>query len=880
MKYLNTKSIPKTYNLFFNINILNAKFDGYNLIELEIKNPTDMIQFHGLDLVITEIELNHNKKYYSNDFEYDSDNDMWTLYLDQILEIGTYNLKIMFEGLICTSAGLVRYNYKAKSNRTLIFTRFEPNFARKCFPCWDEPHVKVIYKTTIKIDDPSYQVYFNTDPYDIQKTSTSAIYKFEPTIPMSTYVSSFMIGKFYYIEAYTKKNIRLRVYIPSDVTDSEHLGYYALESGIKVIDFATDYYKVEYPFNKMDFIPIDNVDAKGMENYGLIFYDAPWLLYDKKISTIDHKIGITNVIAHEIAHQWFGNLITMYRWDELWLKESFAKFFEYYIVDKIYPEWDIKSFYIKNLFRTLEFDSISLKSIKTKVTHNKHLFQIYDDVTYFKGATLLFMLLDYLGEDHFKSSIRSYLAKYKYSTITSNSFMESLCENLDSSTQIQIKEMIQTYISNKGVPIVKFDTNNLNIIPFNTRNLINSIINDKVINFNNLNVNSPSNIEWTIPIRIAESKYLLSKSNSEKIHSITKDEPIMNCKDICYYRVLYTDKQFEKLLKEIPNTGSKQHMSILNDLYILGIYSLSDFSNWIRYINKLILHMLTFDSTNQFSYYLISSICQTISSFEVFLKDKYLNEFYQKTQISTATDFYKKFLKKPLKHLIEKMSHMFKIFDINTYTNRDLSDDNIHHNKLVFFLLDINKSKSKKFINYLFENQMFNLYGDLNIIIFKHIIQNNNSNDINKLEEIAESNPDLYQMISMSFRYTKNKLVIENIMKQLKNENQMGMSHGEITQYLVSNKYFAKLYTDFFMNNYDDYVKIFPLDSKGFAFLLNHMIQSQTDPIILEQLLNKLYSIDNTKFILKMTQAKNILFNKLFTKITVIKMLKNINHDM
>jgi hypothetical protein len=290
--------------------------------------------------------------------------------------------------------------------------------------------------------------------------------------------------------------------------------------------------------------------------------------------------------------------------------------------------------------------------------------------------------------------------------------------------------------------------------------------------------------------------------------------------------------------------------------------------------------MLTFDSTNQFSYYLISSICQTISSVEVFLKDKYLNEFYQKTQISTATDFYKKFLKKPLKHLIEKMSKMFKIFDINTYINRDLSDDNIHHNKLVFFLLDINKSKSKKFINYLFENQMFNLYGDLNIIIFKHIIQNNNSNDINKLEEIAESNPDLYQMISMSFRYTKNKLVIENIMKQLKNENQMGMSHGEITQYLISNKYFAKLYTDFFMNYYDDYVKIFPLDSKGFAFLLNHMIQSQTDPIILEQLLNKLYSIDNTKFILKMTQAKNILFNKLFTKITVIKMLKNINHDM
>lgn len=870
MKYLDTRSIPENYELYFNIDIKNDKFNGYNLVKLNIIKSTDIIEFHGLELNINYIQLNDYNRYYMDSLVYDDQNDIWCLNLNNKLEPGYYDLKIVFNSIFNIGSGLVKNINKTKNNRTVIYTRFEPNYARKCFPCWDEPHLKVKYNMSIEINDLSYQIYFNTDPISIKKiegfNETSIIYKFEETIKMSTYVMSFIIGKFYYIEAYTKQKTRLRVYIPSDIPNSEYLGSFALESGVKIMDFVAEYYQIPYPLNKIDFIPIDNVDARGMENYGLIFYDAPWLLYDKKISTLNHKTGIACVIAHEVVHQWFGNLITMYRWDEIWLKESFAKYFEYYIVDALYPEWNIKSSFIKNLFKTLEFDSVSIKSVKIKVDHNKHLMQIYDNVTYFKGATILFMLIDYLGDDYFKQSMRLYINKYKFSTITSSSFIESLCEKLEEIDKNKIKSIIQTFITNKGIPIIKFKNDKVDILSFNTRIIINDHINNKV-NDNHSN-------SWIIPIRINNIRSLISNDTLIESYSLIKDIPINNNKNICYYRISYNDKQFQILLDNINNTTSHQHMSILNDLYILGIYTISNFKNWIEYINKLINHMCTYDNTQMYDYYLFSSINKTIKSIGNLIQDDYIKNYFNNTILEKSTIIYKKYLIDPLKKLVKHMVKLFKITDITTYTKNNLSDDNIHYNKLVFYLLDINKFKLKKLFNHMITTKMFDLYGDLNQILFKYIMILDFPSNLLKLEDI---NKDLYPMIIMSLKYIKNQKVIKNIFDQFINGNKINLSHSQINQFLGSNKYFANLYTDYFINNYDDYIKIIPLDSKIFTYILNQMILIQTSPDKIEQLFKKLNTIDNIKFILKIRYSKSILFNKLFLKINMIKILNLIN---
>ena len=171
---------------------------------------------------------------------------------------------------------------------------------------------------------------------------------------------------------------------------------------------------------------------------------------------------------------------------------------------------------------------------------------------------------------------------------------------------------------------------------------------------------------------------------------------------------------------------------------------------------------------------------------------------------------------------------------------------------------------------------MFNLYGDLNQIIFKYIISQDDPSYLLMLNNIGEKYPDLYPMIIMTFKFIKNHTVIQNIFDQFTDNNKLDFSHSQISQILSSNKYFANIYTNYFINNYESYIKIFPLDSKAFAYVLNSMILAQINPEKIEQLFNKLYSIDNTKFILKMKHTKNVLFNKLFLKINIIKLLNNI----
>lgn len=917
MKHLITDIIPIKYNLTINLDLKGTQFNGENIIEIKCINETNIIQFHSLDLAIKLITLNNNQINLMQFLTYDKENDINTIKLNEKLIVGNHTLKIIFNGIYSQGAGLVK-NINHNKNRTLFFTRFEPNFSRKAFPCWDEPNFKVKYNMSIQVNDPSYQVLFNTDPIKTTHINeNNIIYSFKETVPMPTYVMSFMVGKFYFVENYTKNNVRLRVYIPSDCLNSNHLGLIALTYGIKIMDFCAEYFNSPYPFNKLDFIPIDNVDAKGMENYGLIFYDLPYLLFDKQSSTIDHLIGIVMVIAHEIAHQWFGNLVTMSKWNELWLKESFAKFFEYYIVDKICPEWDIKSRYVKNLFRTFDFDSIALKSVTIDNIENKQIMQIYDDITYFKGATVLFMIQDYIGEEKFKISIQNYLNKYKFANTTVNYFINSLTEQLNNEQKIHIESIIKTYTENKGTPIVKFNDNNIQIIPFNTRKIINNIVKNKQLYQNNKNI-------WTIPIKfdnleteknddyifsiISKGKYtyeikeliknynstqnetnivnnLVDKALDQEIQSAqsvqsaqstnTEFKPINN-KSVGYYRFCYSNEQFIKLINSIKNINDYELMSILNDTYVLSTYNLCPFKYFIVYCLKLMEHLTTINDPYKHNFYLITSVHSYINNINSFFDEQAVKNIYEQSYINNAKEIYQTILKKQLKKLINHLTTVFDVFNINKYINNDLFSDKIQYNSLLLFLLRINGSKSESVILHLINNKLFNLSGDLNAIIIKYIIQ---KNDFRKLIELKEFYPNMDEIIVSSLKYTKNKKLIKKILDLYFIKKTVHLTFDEITQLLSGNKYFLRVFSEYFVDKYEEFKKIIPLDSKGFTRILTSLIHNQTNPELIERILNKLESSDNKQYAIKLTQSKNILFNKLFVKINVIKLLNEIKNQ-
>ena len=843
MKYLDDNTIPILYNIYFKIDVNNNIYTGFNKIKLNIIKPTKQIQFHGKDLTIKKILFENDNKL---NMSFDTNNDIYTIILDSIIDTGIYDFEIFFNGKMSATNGLIKYHHNL-TNRIFIYSRFEPIYARKCYPCWDEPKYKVKYQTSIEINDKSYIVLFNTDPESIQQLPTSIIYKFQETIPMSSYVNSFIISKYVYIEAFSKHNIRLRIYIPTDIKDTS-CGDFALECGVKMLDFMIDYCNISFPYNKIDFIPINDTAAQGMENYGLIFYNLDYLLFDNKTSTLEQKIDIAHVIAHELAHQWFGNLISINEWNNLWLKESFARFFQYLIVNDIFPLWDTESFNIVKILQTLDYDSLCLKTVKIKHIQKDNIDHIYSKLTYDKGGILLNILMKYIGKEQFKTNIQKYLYKYKYSIVSNESFINSICENLDQTKQNNIKQLILQYLFNNGYPIIQCIDNKINFVSFNSIHLIkNNITNNDIFNQSEI-------IDWHIPIYTTDNKYLMFNNNSNSLHNYNQ---IINNKNYSYFRINYDKKQFNYILSNIHNDTSQQHLSIINDLYILGIYLVCPFEYYLIYTNKLINLLLNINDINLFNYYLIVMIYSNINEIKILIKNHIIEQL----------------LINPMNKLINKLNKLFDVFNINQYikqNNLHLTN-NINYNLIVFFLLNIESVESTNLINDFFDRKLFNLYGDLNYIIINRIITNNDIQRLSYFNQIIVEFPHMYIIIQESLPYIKNNKIIDIIFNNLTNK-ELSIDYSNIINFLSNNEYFLSKFTEYFLSDYELNVSFYSKNSINFNKLIKELIINQTNIGLILKLLLKIKNINKFYII----ESKYILFNKLYKNYNLVKIINNL----
>ena len=322
------------------------------------------------------------------------------------------------------------------------------------------------------------------------------------------------------------------------------------------------------------------------------------------------------------------------------------------------------------------------------------------------------------------------------------------------------------------------------------------------------------------------------------------------------------------MLKDINNITSDEHMSIFNDLYILSIYNISSFEYWVIYTNKLLHIMLAYDKREQFNFYLIEQLFDTIENIKNNLI-KISQDISKNKLISLLVKSFEKFVKL----LISK----FDIYNLDTYLKSDLHSNQIHQNKIIFYLLDIKNAESDLIINYLFDNNKFDLYNDINQIIFKRIIKNNDKIRITKLNMIIKKFPYISDTIMMSLKYLKNKKVIDEIFNNCISTN-TNISYRYINQMLDTNKYFTSKYTNFFINEYSTYINNFSLDSKEFTNILHQLIINQTKPSVILKLLDKLDHTNNNKFILKLTQSKYILFNQMYQKNNIIRLINEFNH--
>ncbi|KAK7970779.1 hypothetical protein PG996_000791 [Apiospora saccharicola] len=462
---LPTNVVPRHYDVTLEPDFEKFVFNGTVVIDFDVQEESKSIALHTLEIDIHSAQIKDGDKVVtsSSAITYDETKQVSTIELQDAVPKGSKTtLEIKFTGQLNDQmAGFYRSTYK-KADGTegmLATSQMEANDCRRAFPCFDEPLHKANFTVTL-IADKNLTCLSNMDVAS-ETEVTSAItgssrkaVKFNKTPVMSTYLVCFIIGELSYIET---KNFRvpIRVYAPPS-SDIEH-GRFSLELAARTLAYYEKIFGVEFPLPKMDMVAIPDFAAGAMENWGLITYRVVDLLYDEKTSGASMKERVAEVVQHELAHQWFGNLVTMDWWEGLWLNEGFATLMSWLSCDKFYPEWKVwESYVIDNLQSALGLDSLrSSHPIEVPVKRASEVDQIFDAISYAKGSSVLRMISTYLGEDVFLEGVRKYIKKHAYG----NTQTDDLWAALEEASGKPVKEIMSIWTKNVGYPVVQVTEN-------------------------------------------------------------------------------------------------------------------------------------------------------------------------------------------------------------------------------------------------------------------------------------------------------------------------------------------------------------------------------------------------------------------------------------
>lgn len=484
--------IPIHYNLMIHANLSTLTFWGTTEVEIRASQPTSTIVMHSHQLRISKATLKRGAEDRLSEeplrvLEYPAHEQVALLASQPLLAGPLYTVIISYAANLSESFhGFYKSTYRTQEGemRILASTQFEPTAARMAFPCFDEPALKASFSIKIR-REPKHLAISNMPLVKSVNIAEGLIEDhFDVTVKMSTYLVAFIISDFKSVSRMTKSGVKVSVYaVPDKINQAD----YALDAAVTLLEFYEDYFSIPYPLPKQDLAAIPDFQSGAMENWGLTTYRESSLLYDKEKSSASSKLGITMTVSHELAHQWFGNLVTMEWWNDLWLNEGFAKFMEFVSVTVTHPELKVEEHFFGKCFSAMEVDAFnSSHPVSTPVENPAQIREMFDDVSYEKGACILNMLRDYLGADTFKRGIVQYLQKYSYKNTKNEDLwnsMASIChtdgtQTMDgfcsrskhsSSTShwhqegIDVKTMMNTWTLQKGFPLITITVRGRNV---------------------------------------------------------------------------------------------------------------------------------------------------------------------------------------------------------------------------------------------------------------------------------------------------------------------------------------------------------------------------------------------------------------------------------
>jgi puromycin-sensitive aminopeptidase len=454
---------PETYRIEIQPDVSSATFSGSVSIDVVIHEAVDELVLNAADLAISDVEaVDATGTSHACVVTFDDTLEQVTFRPRSALPPGPCTVSCRFTGTLNDKLrGFYRSTYTGPDGetQTIATTQFESVDARRAFPCWDEPDRKAVYEVTL-IVDPDVEAFSNSPVVAVEDAGGKRRVRFSPTMKMSTYLVAFVIGKLETTETVDVDGVPLRVVF---TPGKRGLADFALEVGAFALRFFTDYFNIPYPGDKVDLVAIPDFAAGAMENLGCITFRDTALLIDPAHAARAELERVADVIAHELAHMWFGDLVTMGWWEGIWLNEAFATFMETLCVDAYRPSWDRWVGFAPSREAALAVDAVhATRPIEYPVGPPKEAEGMFDLLTYEKGCGVLRMLEQHIGSDVFRDGVRTYLKAHAYG----NTVTTDLWDALEEASGAPVRDVMDTFILQGGHPLVSLSGDTLRQQPF------------------------------------------------------------------------------------------------------------------------------------------------------------------------------------------------------------------------------------------------------------------------------------------------------------------------------------------------------------------------------------------------------------------------------
>ena len=579
--------VPTNYSIRIVPDIDKLTFTGTETVKLNVRKPVRQLVLNALELEISEASLD-GKQLSKSAINIDKERELLVLALPSEAAPGDHTLALAFSGKINQQGqGLFYMHYQeqgtpaAAGKKIMLGTQFEATDARRFFPCWDEPAFRARFQLTAVV--PENWLAVSNMPIESEKKIVGGKeVRFAATLPMSSYLNVFVAGELDLIESRSGLT-QIRVIATKGKAE---LGRYALEATAQILQYYNDYFGVPYPLPKLDQIALPGGFGGAMENWGGITYYESALLFDPKNSSAETKQTIYEVIAHETAHMWFGDLVTMGWWDNLWLNEGFASWMGSKCTAHFNPQWEVW------LRRSVPRDpsrragiakEAAMEGDARSTTHpiQQHIAteaeanSAFDDITYKKGQSFLRMLEGFLGEDVFRDGIRRYIAAHKYSNTTTADLWNALSE----ASKRPIGEIAAGWTAQPGFPLVKVKREGDRKVQLTQERF--------TVNFKNA-----SPLEWKIPLTysvVGEAPAtLLMTGKIASLQNIPADRALkLNVNGAGNYRVEYDATSWKSLLEALPKLSVEDRVNLLGDAWALVQASRAPVSLYFGLVEKL-----------------------------------------------------------------------------------------------------------------------------------------------------------------------------------------------------------------------------------------------------------------------------------------------------